>query len=279
MPRTTEYMGWRPDNPDYRDAPYRYGKALAGEKLRIGSLPVRALPQKKEVDSHPVLDQGPTGSCTGHGVGLISAIERNVTVRAPLFLYYEARRIIGETDVDNGAYIRDAIKVANSLGAPAYKFWPTKQDNLFADPVATADVDAAKRKCFSYHRLDDGNDYKSCLAAGHLMAIGFTVYTNIDDPAVDRFGIIPMPAGNDDGGHCVAIIGFDLDFRSSEWASWARNNGYPDSQIPDQVYIGQNSWGADWGKSGRFVIPCAYLDNGDLADDAWTLRGLARDDR
>jgi hypothetical protein len=272
--RTTEWMGWRPDNPDYRDDAFRFSKALAGEKVSAADLPPSARPQKKEVDAHPVLDQGQTGSCTGHGVGLCAAVERNVTVRAPLFIYYEARRIIGETDVDNGAYIRDAIKVANSLGAPAYRYWPTKRDNLFADPAATADADAAKRKCFSYHRLDNGEDYRSCLAGGHLMAIGFTVYANMDDPLVERFGIMQMPAGSDDGGHCIAVIGYDLDFRNSEWAQSARNKGYPESQIPGEVYICQNSWGADWGRSGRFVIPLEYLDNGDLADDAWTLRGF-----
>jgi hypothetical protein len=277
--RTTDYMGWRPDNPDYRDDAFRFGKALSHEKMRVGNLPVRVMPQKKEVDAHPVLDQGPTGSCTGHGVGLIAAIERNVTVRSPFFIYYEARRIIGETDVDNGAYIRDAIKVTNALGAPTYRKWPTQRENLFADPSDVADRDAAKRKAFSYHRLDNGDDYKSCLAAGHLMTIGFTVYLNIDEPIVEKFGIIPMPAGNDDGGHCVAIIGYDLDFKNSEWAASARNNGYPADSIPDQVYIGQNSWGADWGRSGRFVIPCEYLDNGDLADDAWTLRGFADEKR
>lgn len=277
--RSTAWMGWRPDNPDYRDDVYRFSKALAGEKVHADFLPPRAAPQKKEVDAHPTLDQGPTGSCTGHGVGLLDAIERNVTVRSPLFLYYEARRVIGETELDNGAYIRDAIKVATALGAPTYGRWPTKGANLFSDPSDSADRDAAKRKAYSYHRLDNGNDYKSCLAAGHLLTIGFTVYANIDDPIVTRFGIIPMPAGSDDGGHCVPIIAYDLDFRNSEWAASARKNGYPADAVPEQVYIGQNSWGADWGRSGRFAIPCEYLDNPDLADDAWTLRGFADETR
>lgn len=271
-------LGWRPDKPDYRDFPYRFNRALAGEMAATAALPPRAAPQRGEVDRHGVLDQGATGSCTGHGTGLCAAVERNVKPRSPYFIYYEARRAIGETDVDNGAYIRDAVKACSTLGAPVYSKWPSFEANLLVDPGAAADADAAKRKIFSYHRLsgtNDGQEFRSCLAGGHLFTIGFTCYANLFDARVERFGIVPMPRGAEEGGHCVAVIGYEDDFRNSAWAAWARQGGFPDSEIPARVYECQNSWGQAWGKVGRFVIPAEYLESDYLADDAWTLRGFA----
>jgi hypothetical protein len=270
-------LGWRPDKPDYRDVPYRFNRALAGEMQPITMLPPNAAPQRREVDKHGVLDQGQTGSCTGHGTGLCAAVERNVKARSPFFIYYEARRIINETDVDNGAYIRDAVKVCSSLGAPVYSKWPTDERLLFLDPSPSADKDAAKRKVFTYHRLrgiNSGQEFRSCLAGGHLFAIGITCFANMFDPSVDATGIVPMPSGGDEGGHCIAIIGYDDDFQHSQWAAEARSSGVPDSAIPERVYEFQNSWGASWGRNGRGVIPADFIEDEYLADDAWTLRGF-----
>jgi hypothetical protein len=268
-------LGWRPDVPDYRDAPYRFARALAGEMQAPAALPPRATPQRTEVTRHGVLDQGATGSCTGHGAGLCAAVERNVSKRSPFFIYYEARRMIGETEVDNGAYIRDAVKVCSTIGAPAYRYWPSVAQMLFTDPETKADADAAKRKIFTYHRVQGGQEFRSCLAGGHLFTIGFACYENLFDDSTAESGIVTMPAGDFEGGHCVAVIGYDDNFRESEWAQWARNQGLPDYRIPDRVYECQNSWGLEWGRAGRFVIPAEYLEDTNLADDSWTLRGFS----
>lgn len=272
-------LGWRPDKPDYRDVPYRFSRALAGEMVTPAALPRSATPQRRELDRHGVMDQGQTGSCTGHGTGLCAAVERNVSKRSPFFIYYEARRIIGETGVDNGAYIRDAVKVCSTLGSPRYSLWPSTTDRLMTDPAPKADMDAEKRRVFTYHRLQGGQEFRSCLASGHLFTIGFSCYANLFEPAVDHFGIVSMPAGPDEGGHCVAVIGYDDDFRSSKWAQEARSGGFPDSDIPARAYECQNSWSEAWGRGGRFIMPAEYLEDDNLADDAWTLRGFVDERR
>lgn len=277
-PRTNEWMGWRKNLPDYRDEPYRYGVALKHEMLSAGATPKWAAPQRKEVDAHGVMNQGPSGSCTGHGVGLCAAVERNVGMRSAYAIYYEARRKIGETDVDNGAYVRDAADVTANYGAPRYDLWPNDSDKLFVDPVSKVDRDATKRKLFTYHSLQGRDQILSCLTGGHLIAFGFSVFSNIDDPITERFGLLQMPGGSMEGGHCVAGIGFNLDFRNSEWGQWARNQGVADSMIPAEVIECQNSWDYDWGRNGRFVVPIDFACNPDLADDFVTLRGFARDD-
>lgn len=272
--RNVEWLGYRPDFPDYRDQEFLFRRALIGEMEPEAELPIVARPQRKEVDRHPIFDQGPRGSCVGQGFGLVSAVERNVQARSAMFIYAEARKMIGELHVDGGSYCRDGAKVCATLGAPLMKHWPDTQENLHLDPVEKADKDALKRKLFSYHRLETGHEYRACLASGHLFALGFSVYSNIDDPKCERFGILGMPAGRFEGGHCVAVIGYDMDFRNSEWAAWARKMGFPASEIPEKVYECQNSWGVEWGNGGRFVIPCDYLEHYRLAGDAWTLRGF-----
>lgn len=272
-------LGWRPDKPDWRD--FRFKATLASEMQPVASLPPAAMPQRREVDLHGVLDQGETGSCTGHGTGLCAAVERNVKARSPFFIYYEARRIIGETNVDNGAYIRDAVKICSDLGAPVLSKWPSYK-SVLEDPGPIADRDAAKRKIFSYHRLSGaggGVEFRSCLAGGHLFTIGFTCFSNLWAPQVERFGIVSMPAGAEEGGHCIAVIGYDDNFRASEWAQWARSGGLPESSLPERAYICQNSWGTGWGRGGRFAMPADYLENDYLADDAWTLRGFADENK
>jgi len=37
-------------------------------------------------------------------------------------------------------------------------------------------------------------------------------------------------------------------------------------------YIVRNSWSADWGQAGYFLMAKAYLENPDLASDFWTVR-------
>lgn len=274
MIRTTDRMGWRPDLPDYRDEPFKFSRALSSEMVMSGDLPRSAEPQRRELDKHPVRDQGNAGSCVGHGVGLIAAIERNVTQRSPLYIYAEARKMIGELDRDEGAYIRDGVKVVSTLGSPVERKWPYELSRLYDDPSDVADRDALKRRIFSYHRVEGGQEFRSCLASGHLFTIGFTVYSSMWDLKVERFGILPMPQGYVEGGHCVAVIGYDDNFAQSMWAQWARSHGYPDSEIPARVYEFQNSWGEGWGVDGRAVVDADYFENLDLADDSWTLRGF-----
>lgn len=279
--RTAERMGWRPDLPDYRDEPYLFGRALAGEMVSAGNLPIRSTPQRKELNKHPINDQRMAGSCTGEGMGLVAAVERNVKQRSAVYIYAEARKIIGELHLDNGAYIRDAAKVVATGGAPMERRWPRDIDpatdkprRLHEDPSEAADRDALKRKVFSYHKLLTGEEYQSCLASGHLFAIGYAVYTNHWDPFVDRFGILGWPEGRSEGGHCVAVIGVDNDFRNSEWAQWARNGGAPESRIPARAYEVQGSWGVEYGRGGRYMIDAAMIESRFLAGDAQTLRGF-----
>lgn len=283
---TARRMGWRKDLPDYRDEPYRFENALKSEIVAAGDRPIRSKPQRKELDRIPVQDQGYAGSCTGEGTGVMAAVERNVKMRSSIFIYAEARKMIGELHLDNGAYGRHSCQVVAKAGAPVESKWPRDLDpktrkprRLHEDPDDAADRDAAKRRTFTHHPLWTPDEYQSCLASNHLFAIGYSVFTNHWDPFVDQFGILGWPAGRLEGGHWVCVCGVDNDFRNSEWAQWARNNGAPDSRIPERAYEVRGSWGIEYGRGGHYMIDAAVIEHPRLADDAQTLRGFADPNR
>jgi len=64
-----------------------------------------------------------------------------------------------------------------------------------------------------------------------------------------------MPASGEKvvGGHCVLAVGYDNSTR---------------------MFIIRNSWGADWGQSGYFMMPYEYM-LGRLSSDFWTIRSVA----
>jgi hypothetical protein len=284
----TKGLGWRPSRPHMEDEKYRFHNALKAELA--GEFPALQRPQKGEVDKIPVLDQGQSSGCTGYGTAPHAAVERNVSIRSATFIYAEARKKIGELDLDNGAYGRDAVAVASTLGVPRADYWPhllspdsQLPPNLLADPerdpkAKMIDADALKRKAFTYHPLATRQEFRSCLLR-HTFCTGITCYSNLFDPLVERFGIIPPPAGSDEGGHWLWFIGADFNFRESEWAKWARDGGYPESLVPNEVYMFQNSWGPAWGRKGRGVIPASYLENQNLTGDGQTLRGFADENK
>jgi hypothetical protein len=276
--------GWRRSLPDFRDETFRFKNALKEELTPSMDFPLVQRPQMREVDKQPVLDQGQCSGCTGFGTASMVAVERNVSPRSATAIYYGARLKIGEQNLDNGAYGRDAVAIAVTDGVPRDDLWPNDlgpngvPTNLFIDPGAKADADALKRKSFTYHPLSTRQEMRSCLQR-HTFCIGVTCFSNLWDARVTATGLWPFPAGQDQGGHWIWIIGADFDFRNSEWAQWARNQGYPDAEIENEVYIGQNSWGRSWGRQGRFVIPARILESPYFADDGQTLRGFSNENR
>lgn len=288
-PPDVQWQGWRRNLPDHRDRDYSFSRVLGAELLAVEDVPLETAPQHKEVLAHGIRNQGPAGSCVGHGFGLADAIERNVKPRSPLWIYAKCRMRRGELAVDLGAYPRDACKVLAEEGAPVEAKWPywivgETVGNLFVEPPASANVDAAKRKVFSYHELTNGHEMRSCLAGskgkqGHLFCVGLSVFANWSDPIVDKFGIIPMPQGFDDGGHLLPVVGHNDRFRESEYAFKARTAGYPEAAIPEKVYKVQNSWDADWGDGGFGYVPCDYVESPYFGGDWLTLRGFANENR
>jgi len=266
-PRSQSRFGWMPDHPDIRDYPY---SAKLGAQEAAVQLPQSAVVAKfpKHV---PVVDQGNLGSCVGNSVAALHSYVRNVSMRSRLQIYYEARRMIGMENEDSGAYIRDAMKVISTLGAGRESWWPYDESKYTVDPLDKVDRDGLKRRIFNYYRLEDGQAYRTCLAAGFPFVIGFSVYSAFMSADTAAHGVVNWPVRGErfQGGHAVLVYGYDDDFANSEWAG---RSSLPAQRIPKSVYICRNSWGTDWGYNGDFAIDSMYLENPNLADDAWTAR-------
>jgi hypothetical protein len=256
-------LGWRPEPPDIRDRKFAFKTALAHEMLSEVMIPDRAMAKWRKsgpdapADKFPVVDQLNEGSCTGNAGASFFGLISGLTPRSRQALYYGARKRIGETNIDGGAYIRD----------------------IFTEPNAKYYADAARRKLKTYNRLDTGDDqtavaFRSCLAHGYPFEIGFSVYSSFMSSRMEKTGVLNKPLGNEsfEGGHAVCVIGYDLDFRASDRAKELIAGGFSQTDIPEMVYIVRNSWGEGWGWNGNFVVDVRYFEDDYLADDAWTGR-------
>jgi C1A family cysteine protease len=249
--RSPKWYGWIPDLPDSRD--------------RLYSAPFAALaPLPPSVDLRnacpEVYDQGSLGSCTANAIA--GAIEfdqmkqamSDVFVPSRLFIYYNERVIEGTVDDDSGAMIRDGIKTVSKQGAPHEKLWPYLVAKFRTKPPAAAYKDAAEHPALLYQRVTrEIQQMKGCLASGYPFVFGFSVYESFESQSVASTGHAPMPKPKEPllGGHAVVAVGYD---DSKQW------------------FVVRNSWGTNWGLSGYFTMPYAYLLDGNLSDDFWTIR-------
>jgi C1A family cysteine protease len=200
--------GWVPDLPDQRDHMY------AAPPEFLVALPTK---EDRRLGCPPVYDQGQLGSCTGNAIaGAIEFEQMKQKVKSfvpsRLFIYYNERVIEHTVDSDNGAQIRDGMKVVAKQGAPPETDWPYDISKFAEKPPVLAFTDAAKNRVLSYQRVNRRlNQFKGCLASGYPFVFGFTVYGSFESAQVARTGHVPMPqpAEKVEGGHAVLAVGYD----------------------------------------------------------------------
>lgn len=250
--RNPAWYGWIPDLPDQRDHLY----------VTVHAAP-KKLPAKVDLRKacSAIEDQGQLGSCTANAlVGALEFLERKqkqpVANLSRLFVYYNERVIEHSVNQDAGAMLRDGIKTLAKQGVCTEKFWPYAIKKFAAKPTAACYTQATAHTISSYQRLSTLTDMRACLASGFPFVFGFTVYDSFESAAVAASGVVPLPKKNERvlGGHAVCAVGYDDKAKR---------------------FIVRNSWGRAWGQKGYCTMPYAYLDNGDLADDMWTMRKLA----
>jgi C1A family cysteine protease len=251
MSRSNPRYGWIADLPDHRD------HVFAAPPKVLAKLP-------KKIDLRPqcppVLDQGELGSCTANAIAnahrfdqMKQGIKTNF-LPSRLFIYYNERAMEGTINSDAGAQIRDGIKTLAQQGACPEAIWPYDIASFAKKPPANAYTEAEKHQAIAYQRVVQSlSQIKGCLAAGYPFVFGFSVYESFESQTVTKTGKMPMPAPKEKslGGHAVLAVGYD------------------DAK---QTVTVMNSWATSWGDNGFFYMPYAYINDGNMAADFWTVR-------
>lgn len=171
---------------DARDK--QYPMRLLLDPLRAQFFPQGLPPGTRHYRSGPVLDQGMTGTCVGHGwagwsQGAPLMIKPSPEMQ-PMALYDEF--ILNDEWTDNdvdpdrqfGTSVRAGAKVLKAMGHIANYLWAESVDNLRA-----------------WH-----------LAGFGTIVLGINWYTGMEDP--DRHGVLHVTGGIA-GGHCVKTTGWN----------------------------------------------------------------------
>jgi len=239
--------GWLPDVPDHRDLYFLP--------------PVIDLPESVDLSTPavPVFDQLALGSCTAQAIASAHMFEqvrqknREQFIPSRLFIYYNERVLEGTVPVDAGAYIRDGIKVVAKLGVPPETEWKYDISKFARRPPASCYLHAQNHQALKYERVPQTLPVlQACLASGHPVIFGFSVYESFESAAVAKTGMVPMPLKGERllGGHAVKLVGY---------------------KTKQRLWKVKNSWKETWGDKGYFWMPFDYLLTPNLSDDFWKI--------
>jgi hypothetical protein len=255
-------------------------KRSDGERIKVGSYrPDKRNPNDKvfqsrqfsannlppKVDLRPYMteveNQGDSNSCTANAMaGAYEYLMKRLTNQdsnvSRLFIYYNARALDGDTDQDEGTYLRSCIKVLKKYGTCSEQTWPFDLHRIHIAPEESAYSEATNFLVEDAYRVEvDLDQMRSCLAEGYPFTFGLQLFGSFQDAGSQ--GLVPMPDLDEDehdGGHAMLCV------------------GYSDA---DKVFIVRNSWGESWGDRGYCYIPYNYMTNPDLNGDLWSIRRVS----
>lgn len=185
-------LGWIPDVPDLRDHIYS-----APQSLLVKGLPAvvdlredhkdtdgACGPDKDKPSNIPkyIFNQVNTNSCVGNSVSTnytSIATKQGITpifIASRLFIYYNARKAIGQESIDEGCVIRDAFKSINRDGVVSETDWQFSKSMVTKEPPAHLYEKAKNHQVIEYKRIPRSLDQlKGCLAEGYPFVFGFPV--------------------------------------------------------------------------------------------------------
>lgn len=206
-----------------------------------------------------VYNQLPLKSCSANAISsalgfLGHKLERPIAPPSRLFLYYNSRVLDGDTNTDDGATLRNAIKAAAKPGVCPEPLWPYDPTKFATKPPQSA-YDGVSTRAVRYYSIDRSLDaLKSCLAEGYPFVFGINIYDSVFANC-QKSGQLDIPAANDTlmGGHAVLAVAYD---------------------DASEHFTLLNSLGETWGAQGYFTIPYAYFTDERLSYDFWTIREL-----
>ncbi len=200
------------------------------------------IPHTVDLRDHcsPVEDQGRIGSCVACAV--VGATEyqhrkagRPAVDLSRMFVYFNARRMRGTEQHDNGTTIAAGMAAFLAFGAPPEASWPYDPELVTKTPDDPAFQKGLENVPAEYARVDGIENVKGALAQGFPVVFSASVPQRCYEEA-GRTGVIPPPTAAEvaeirtqNGRHALLLVGYDLN---------------------DKTFLVRNSWGADWGRQG-----------------------------
>jgi len=133
------------------------------------------------------------------------------------------------------------MKSINKQGICDEKYFPYIISTYKNKPTEEAVKDGLYHKSIRYSRVNRNlPDLKNALSKGHPIVFGFLIFQNFQSSEwISKTpAIMPMPNGQNLGGHAVLAVGYDDDI---------------------ECFIIRNSWGSRWANKGYFMIPYKFI--------------------
>lgn len=257
---TYKVNGWLPDPDNDQYWPF---DTLKGTLKASG----------KSVDLRPyssaVHNQKKTGSCVANAV--VKALEIKERFHAAeqgkplahtdisrMHLYYLCREMMNPsmTQQDSGTYISLCCEVLHRFGIAPESAWPFDVNKLYTPPnwKAMRLAYSHKMNLSAYYRITSRGDTRTedvikALRANHPVVYG----TEIDAPHWFQYqkGQVLKPVSNSEGRHATCLVGWDE---------------------AKSVFIGENSWGSNWGDKGTYLMDPSVIESA-ASQDFWVIRG------
>jgi len=227
-------LGCKKEIPDKRDY-----------KAYVCSTKPSGFPKKYEIDIPTVKDQGFVNSCVAHSLAsFLEETYKEYDIEFSTGFIY-GYRPVGYSQ-EQGMYPRQAVKTLLHLGdVPREKFDYNEEmpkiKNMVEEQLDDLKSVADLYKIRSYARIYDKYEIMKVLYSDVTVPISVPVFNYLDYDANSY--VINMPEGECQGYHMMLLVG------------WT-----------EKGYVVQNSWGEQWGKKGRAILPFDYP-----IDSAWAI--------
>ncbi|MEI6102008.1 MAG: C1 family peptidase, partial [Eubacteriales bacterium] len=230
-----------------------------------------------QIDLRPncpaVYDQGNEGSCTANaGCAGRSMLEGdpNLTL-SRAFQYYMERSLLGTTEEDSGASIKDIILSMKQYGVCKEVDMPYIPGDFKTPPSEQAKKNALQYKIEGGKLLHGIAAIQTALCVrSQPVLLGMKVYASMESGKVAGTGVLPMPGRKEAflGSHAVLVVGYLPELPS--YLQETKKAAKASRKKQAAYLVVRNSWGAGWGDKGYFYMPFAYVDKG-YAFEAWIM--------
>ena len=239
--------GFRPEP----DSPKHWGFE---DKLKSSLVQITTDDMDLREYSSPRHNQRNTSSCVANAV--VKALEIKRILKhgheahvdlSRMAVYFLARELMfpPETHEDDGTYISHAFDVLRRFGVPPEADWPWDLAKVNTAPSWRAMRKAYLHKIQGFYKIRSTgqkrvDEVALCIQSGYPVVFGTTTGSNWGSY---RKGDVLIRPDKVDGRHATVLLG-----------------------VKDGKFIGENSWGTNWGDDGFYLMDPAVVAHDDSRD-------------